>query len=169
MEFVSTKFRNANDLPLSTSLHRSEQRSGTSPPPTTTVAPPLPPTPLNGHPTSPGSSVGEQSSSSNQNGSNNGQTVANGTNAAGSVVTPTGATTSPTAHLPLGPGPLPPTPDEKHEEALPRYKRDLVAKIKILRTELQTMQPQSGHCRLEVSRGEIFEVFSLISQLSIAY
>lgn len=49
-------------------------------------------------------------------------------------------------------------PDEKHEEALPRYKRDLVAKIKILRTELQTMQPQSGHCRLEVSRAEIFEV-----------
>lgn len=51
-----------------------------------------------------------------------------------------------------------PLPDEKHEEALPRYKRDLVAKIKILRSELQTMQPQSGHCRLEVSRAEIFEV-----------
>ena len=49
-------------------------------------------------------------------------------------------------------------PDDKHEEALPRYKRDLVAKMKILRTELQTMQPQSGHCRLEVSRAEIFEV-----------
>ena len=49
-------------------------------------------------------------------------------------------------------------PDEKHEEALPRYKRDLVAKIKILRTELQAQQPQSGHCRLEVSRAEIFEV-----------
>lgn len=54
-------------------------------------------------------------------------------------------------------------PDEKQEEALPRYKRDLVAKIKILRTELQTMQPQSGHCRLEVSRTEIFEVFLSIS------
>ena len=49
-------------------------------------------------------------------------------------------------------------PDEKHEEALPRYKRDLVAKMKILRAELQAMQPQSGHCRLEVSRAEIFEV-----------
>lgn len=48
-------------------------------------------------------------------------------------------------------------PDEIHEEALPRYKRDLVAKMKILRSELQTMQPQSGHCRLEVSRTEIFE------------
>ena len=53
-----------------------------------------------------------------------------------------------------------PLPDEKHEEALPRYKRDLVAKMKILRSELQTMQPQSGHCRLEVSRAEIFEVCS---------
>ena len=53
-------------------------------------------------------------------------------------------------------------PDEKHEEALPRYKRDLVAKMKILRTELQTMQPQSGHCRLEVSRAEIFEVLFFI-------
>lgn len=48
-------------------------------------------------------------------------------------------------------------PDDIHEEALPRYKRDLVAKMKILRSELQTMQPQSGHCRLEVSRAEIFE------------
>jgi E3 ubiquitin ligase SMURF1/2 len=55
-----------------------------------------------------------------------------------------------------------PLPDEKQEEALPRYKRDLVAKIKILRTELQTMQPQSGHCRLEVSRTEIFEVYQLL-------
>lgn len=55
-----------------------------------------------------------------------------------------------------------PLPDEKQEEALPRYKRDLVAKIKILRTELQTMQPQSGHCRLEVSRTEIFEVCCLL-------
>ena len=51
-------------------------------------------------------------------------------------------------------------PDEIHEEALPRYKRDLVAKMKILRSELQTMQPQSGHCRLEVSRAEIFEVLT---------
>ena len=56
-----------------------------------------------------------------------------------------------------------PLPDEKHEEALPRYKRDLVAKMKILRSELQTMQPQSGHCRLEVSRAEIFEVCNSFS------
>ena len=42
-------------------------------------------------------------------------------------------------------------------EMLPKYKRDLVAKIKVLRQELSTLQPQSGHCRLEVSRKEIFE------------
>lgn len=43
-------------------------------------------------------------------------------------------------------------------ELLPKYKRDLVTKQKSLRTELQALQPQSGHCRLEVSRTEIFEV-----------
>jgi len=42
-------------------------------------------------------------------------------------------------------------------EILPRYKRDLVAKMKILRTELNSLQPGSGHCRLELSRGEVFE------------
>lgn len=42
-------------------------------------------------------------------------------------------------------------------DLLPKYRRDLVGKIRALRTELQTLQPQSGHCRLEVSRTEIFE------------
>ncbi|XP_030388447.1 E3 ubiquitin-protein ligase Smurf1 [Scaptodrosophila lebanonensis] len=42
-------------------------------------------------------------------------------------------------------------------DLLPKYRRDLVGKLRALRTELQTMQPQSGHCRLEVSRSEIFE------------
>ncbi|XP_012271546.1 E3 ubiquitin-protein ligase SMURF2 [Orussus abietinus] len=42
-------------------------------------------------------------------------------------------------------------------ELLPKYKRDLVAKLKCLRAELNVLQPQSGHCRLEVSRNEIFE------------
>ena len=37
-------------------------------------------------------------------------------------------------------------------DCLPKYKRDLVAKIALLRRELQPLQPQSGHCRLEVSR-----------------
>jgi len=42
-------------------------------------------------------------------------------------------------------------------DILPRYKRDLVAKMKILKTELNSLQPGSGHCRLELSRGEVFE------------
>ena len=42
-------------------------------------------------------------------------------------------------------------------ESLPKYKRDLDGKIKILRQELLQLQPQSGHCRLEVSRQEVFE------------
>lgn len=42
-------------------------------------------------------------------------------------------------------------------ELLPKYRRDLVGKMRSLRTELQTLQPQSGHCRLEVSRTEILE------------
>lgn len=42
-------------------------------------------------------------------------------------------------------------------ELLPKYRRDLVGKIRHLRAELTALQPQSGHCRLEVSRTEIFE------------
>ena len=40
---------------------------------------------------------------------------------------------------------------------LPKYKRDLIIKLNTLRAELQQLQPQSGHCRIEVSREEIFE------------
>lgn len=69
------------------------------------------------------------------------------------------------------------------EGQLPKYKRDLVQKMKRLRTELQSQQPQvqtatilcmcntferlnrlplssdeqSGHCKIEVSREDIFE------------
>ncbi|XP_065214724.1 E3 ubiquitin-protein ligase SMURF2 [Planococcus citri] len=46
---------------------------------------------------------------------------------------------------------------ETDSECLPKYRRDLVAKQKILRAELNVLQPQSGHCRFEVSRSEIFE------------
>uniref|UniRef100_A0A182U8Q7 HECT-type E3 ubiquitin transferase n=1 Tax=Anopheles melas TaxID=34690 RepID=A0A182U8Q7_9DIPT len=42
-------------------------------------------------------------------------------------------------------------------DLLPKYRSDLVGKIRALRQELQLLQPQSGHCRLEVSRNEIFE------------
>lgn len=42
-------------------------------------------------------------------------------------------------------------------ELLPKYRRDLVGKLRALRAELTALQPQSGHCRLEVSRTEVFE------------
>ena len=44
-----------------------------------------------------------------------------------------------------------------HQDNLPKSKRDLVAKMKVLKTELSSLQPASGHCRLEVTRGEVFE------------
>lgn len=47
--------------------------------------------------------------------------------------------------------------DKENESPVPKYKRDLVQKMKILRQELQNLQPQGGHCRMEVSREEIFE------------
>ena len=55
--------------------------------------------------------------------------------------------------------------NKENESPLPKYKRDLVQKMKVLRQELQAMQPQAGHCRIEVSREEIFEV--LISNLCL--
>lgn len=63
-----------------------------------------------------------------------------------------------------GPGapPQPLSPAQLPEEAecltVPKYKRDLVQKLKILRQELSQQQPQAGHCRIEVCREEIFEV-----------
>lgn len=35
--------------------------------------------------------------------------------------------------------------------------RDLIHKIKTLRSQLNAMQPQTGHCRLETSRENVFE------------
>lgn len=49
-------------------------------------------------------------------------------------------------------------PEEAECLTVPKYKRDLVQKLKILRQELSQQQPQAGHCRIEVSREEIFEV-----------
>uniref|UniRef100_A0A8C6KQN5 HECT-type E3 ubiquitin transferase n=1 Tax=Nothobranchius furzeri TaxID=105023 RepID=A0A8C6KQN5_NOTFU len=48
-------------------------------------------------------------------------------------------------------------PEEAECLTVPKYKRDLVQKLKILRQELSQQQPQAGHCRIEVSREEIFE------------
>lgn len=45
-----------------------------------------------------------------------------------------------------------------------RYERDLVHKLKLLRHELSLQQPQAGHCRIEVSREEIFEVGANLKQ-----
>ena len=50
------------------------------------------------------------------------------------------------------------TSDKENENPVPKYKRDLVHKMKILKQEFTSLQPQGGHCRLEVSREEIFEV-----------
>lgn len=55
----------------------------------------------------------------------------------------------------VSPGNLPEDPECL---TVPKYKRDLVQKLKILRQELSQQQPQAGHCRIEVSREEIFEV-----------
>lgn len=35
--------------------------------------------------------------------------------------------------------------------------RDLIHKMKTLRSQLNAMQPQTGHCRIEVSRRNVFE------------
>ncbi|XP_067671329.1 E3 ubiquitin-protein ligase SMURF2-like [Haliotis asinina] len=47
--------------------------------------------------------------------------------------------------------------DKENDVPLPKYKRDLVQKMKILKQEFSALQPQAGHCRMEVSRDEIFE------------
>ena len=67
----------------------------------------------------------------------------------------TGALTSPQQNL-TG-STIPDLPIGLLESELPKYRRDLVGKLRALRSELQTLQPQSGHCRIEVSRSEIFE------------
>ncbi|XP_043282446.1 E3 ubiquitin-protein ligase Smurf1 isoform X2 [Venturia canescens] len=67
----------------------------------------------------------------------------------------TSATTTPSVVGQTIPSDLP--KELMDSELLPKYKRDLVAKLKCLRAELNALQPQSGHCRLEVTRNEIFE------------
>ncbi|KAL3876572.1 hypothetical protein ACJMK2_034407 [Sinanodonta woodiana] len=47
--------------------------------------------------------------------------------------------------------------DKENDTPVPKYKRDLVHKMKTLKQDLQAIQPQGGHCRMEVSREEIFE------------
>ncbi|XP_028026988.1 E3 ubiquitin-protein ligase SMURF2 [Bombyx mandarina] len=73
------------------------------------------------------------------------------TSTASSVASPASVSLSSSAAAP-GAAPEPPDTD-----ALPKYKRDLAAKARVLRAELQALQPQTGHCRIEVSRNEILE------------
>ncbi|XP_054739054.1 E3 ubiquitin-protein ligase Smurf1 [Anastrepha obliqua] len=85
-------------------------------------------------------------------GNNSGGASSNGGAASGGSSTPhriANSAAAPPADLPQG--------LLEGAELLPKYRRDLVGKMRALRTELQTLQPQSGHCRLEVSRNEIFE------------
>ncbi|KAK7575962.1 hypothetical protein V9T40_012248 [Parthenolecanium corni] len=79
-----------------------------------------------------------------------------------SASTPTTAASSPQSSSASAAAPPPtsisgPQSIETDSECLPKYRRDLVAKQKVLRAELNVLQPQSGHCRFEVSRSEIFE------------
>ncbi|CAH0394454.1 unnamed protein product [Bemisia tabaci] len=67
------------------------------------------------------------------------------------------STTTPATPTPAPAPKEPPQSIETETDVLPKYRRDLVAKQKVLRAELSILQPQSGHCRLEVSRAEIFE------------
>ncbi|CAG9786085.1 unnamed protein product [Diatraea saccharalis] len=58
---------------------------------------------------------------------------------------------------PIFPTSNPATNEPPDSDALPKYKRDLAAKARVLRAELQALQPQTGHCRIEVSRNEVLE------------
>ncbi|XP_047739146.1 E3 ubiquitin-protein ligase SMURF2 isoform X2 [Hyalella azteca] len=61
--------------------------------------------------------------------------------------------------------PAPPTDGEGHD-CPPKYTRDLVAKLNVLRAQLSCQVPQSGHCRLDIPRTEVFEEsFRQISKL----
>lgn len=77
--------------------------------------------------------------------------------------TVTASTTTTTTSAPMSPRARPSQDaDLPHgllndSELLPKYRRDLVGKLRALRAELTALQPQSGHCRLEVSRTEVFE------------
>lgn len=100
-------------------------------------------------------------STNSSNGSNAQQTqstpnnnTANGTRACSNTNTPNDSNRIPPNNS--VPADLPQSLLESSEH-LPKYRRDLDVKIRSFRSELQALQPQSGHCRLEVSRAEIFE------------
>ncbi|KAI4455857.1 hect domain ubiquitin-protein ligase [Holotrichia oblita] len=90
-------------------------------------------------------------------------TVSTASNSASTTATTSNnASSASPSKTPLSPRCKPTDNDLPHgllneSELLPKYRRDLVGKLKALRAELTALQPQSGHCRLEVSRNEIFE------------
>lgn len=92
----------------------------------------------------------QQSQSTTNNNASNGTRACSSTSNDSTRIPPTN-----TSQLPV-PADLPQGLLESSEH-LPKYRRDLDVKLRNLRSELQTLQPQSGHCRLEVSRAEIFE------------
>lgn len=104
--------------------------------------------------TSNGTRACSSSSSSNTN--------INSTNSTANV-TSNSSTTNDSSRIPTTNSSQLPVPADlpqsllESSELLPKYRRDLDVKLRNLRSELQTLQPQSGHCRLEVSRAEIFE------------
>ena len=50
------------------------------------------------------------------------------------------------------------SPGPAQQQLAPPGKQDLSCKLKVLRVQLALLQPKAGHCRVEVSREEIFEV-----------
>ncbi|KAL0841370.1 hypothetical protein ABMA28_015068 [Loxostege sticticalis] len=64
---------------------------------------------------------------------------------------------APPAPAPAPAAAAPGSSEPADADALPKYKRDLAAKARVLRSELLVLQPQTGHCRIEVSRNEVLE------------
>jgi len=87
-----------------------------------------------------------------------GRTRSTRTSSSGQSTAGTGSAVPANVSLTAAVGRSKSTTGEGGIEVLPKYKRDLNAKIKALRVELQLLQPRNGHCRIEVTRKEIFEV-----------
>lgn len=102
-----------------------------------------------------------QSTAGNTSTNNTGPVTTSASSSASTTVTI--ATTTTTTSAPMSPRARPPQDADlpqgllNDSELLPKYRRDLVGKLRALRAELTALQPQSGHCRLEVSRTEVFE------------
>lgn len=110
---------------------------------------------VNGTPISP--TVVPASINNSNNIGSEGSGVTTNVNSSNSVVLQNNSTNLQISSNNNMPGSKDPTVIDMDGDCLPKYKRDLVAKMKVLRAELQCLQPQSGHCRLDIPRGEVFE------------